>query len=66
MTAVLVALTLSVLGTAAPLQVREVRYSVTDLGTLPDCDTTYAEAVNDTGWVVGYAYRHIPPHCCPR
>src|SRR5688572_20043506 len=33
-----------------------VRYRVTDLGTLPDCDSTYATAVNGSGVVVGYAY----------
>ncbi len=36
-------------------------YEVVDLGTLPDCDVTYAEAVNNRGWVVGFAYTHVPP-----
>src|SRR5437763_11314049 len=37
------------------------RYRVTDLGTLPNCDVTYATAVNDAGWVVGYAYQYAAP-----
>lgn len=34
-----------------------VQYTVTDIGTLPDCDVTYAVAVNDSGVVAGYAHR---------
>lgn len=40
---------------------RAVQYRVVDIGTLPGCDVTYAESVNDTGWVVGYAYTFVPP-----
>lgn len=39
----------------------QVQYTVTDLGTVPGCDVTYATAVNDDGWVAGYAYTHVPP-----
>jgi len=38
-----------------------VAYKVTDLGTLPACDVTYATGVNSDGWVSGYAYKHVPP-----
>lgn len=37
------------------------RFEVVDVGTLPGCDVTYAEAVNNRGWVVGFAYTHVPP-----
>ncbi len=36
-------------------------YSVTDLGHLPGCDVTFAQALNDRGQVVGYSYRYVPP-----
>jgi uncharacterized membrane protein len=44
-----------------PRSARVLRYMVVDLGTLPECDTTYAQAVNNAGWVAGYAYKHVPP-----
>ena len=40
-----------------PADRKQVRYRVTDLGTLPTCDNTYATAVNDSGWVVASARR---------
>lgn len=40
---------------------RPLRYRVTDLGTLSRCDNTYATAVNDAGYVVGYAYTFVAP-----
>lgn len=49
------------IGVAEQADRLRARYRVTDLGTLPGCDVTYATAVNDAGWVVGYAYKQIPP-----
>ncbi len=45
----------------APPPRTTLRYTVMDLGTLPNCDVTYATAVNDSGSVVGYAYAFVPP-----
>ncbi len=38
-----------------------VQYTITDLGTLADCDVTLASSVNDSGSVAGYAYTFVPP-----
>lgn len=59
--ACLVCILLFTLGAGSQEAHFDVQYRVTDLGTLPACDTTYATSVNDEGWVTGYAYRHVRP-----
>jgi hypothetical protein len=51
----------STVGMPARPQEASPRYDVVDLGSLPDCDVTSAEAVNNRGWVVGYALTHVSP-----
>ncbi|MFN3650920.1 MAG: hypothetical protein ACK47B_15200 [Armatimonadota bacterium] len=36
-------------------------YEVIDLGALPETNTVIATAVNDAGFVAGYAYMHVAP-----
>jgi uncharacterized membrane protein len=49
-------------GPATPRAPAPAEYRITDLGTLPGCDVTYATGVNDKGWVCGYAYTLGPGH----